>query len=147
VRHVPLLCLFYLWVSLPPPLWAEEHLAVIVADSQRSESVSNADLARIYERRQRFWHNGARIVPINLPAEHPARRQFSLQIFNKPPEDMQEYWNQQYFHGVAPPYVLASDEAVREFVANTPGAIGYINAAAVNGQVKVLLLLPLSPAQ
>ena len=72
------------------------------------------------------------------------RQQFSLQVFNKPPEDMQDYWNTQYFHGVSPPYVFASEEAVLEFVTNTPGAIGYVNTRILNGQVKVLILLPLS---
>ena len=106
-----------------------------------------ADLARIYQRRRRFWNNGARIVPINLPADHPLRQKFSLQVFNKLPEEMQEYWDEQYFQGVSPPYVLASVAAVLQFVASTPGAIGYVDAVTVNEQVKVLLLLSLPSGQ
>jgi ABC-type phosphate transport system substrate-binding protein len=144
VRCIPLLCLSILWVFFPTVLYATEQIAVIVANAQELESLSRADLARIYERRRRFWNDGARIIPINLPADHPLRRQFSLQVFNRPPEEMQDYWNTQYFHGVSPPYVLASEQAVLEFVANTPGAIGYVNARVLNGQVKVLMYLPLS---
>ena len=81
-------------------------------------------------------------------ADHPVRQQFSLQIFNRSPEDMRDYWDTQYFQGVSPPYALASEEAVIQFVASTPGAIGYVSAhsvnGSVNGQVKVLMLLPLS---
>jgi hypothetical protein len=57
---------------------------------------------------------------------------------------MQDYRNTQYFHGVPPPYVLASEKAVFEFVANTPGVIGYVSTRILTGQVKVLMYLPLS---
>ena len=130
-----------------------EQIAVIVAKTHTTQTLSRADLARIYQRRQRFWNNGAKIVPFNLAAEHPIRRQFSVYIFNRSPEDMQDYWDTQYFHGVSPPYALASEEAVIQFVASTPGAIGYVPANIVNEvngfnqQVKVLMLLPLSATQ
>jgi hypothetical protein len=41
-------------------------------------------------------------------------------------------------------YVLALAEAVLEFVANTPRAVGYVNAHILNGQVDVLLRLSFS---
>ena len=127
-----------------------EHIAVIVPETHPAETLSRADLARIYQRRQRFWSSGAKIVPFNLSADHPVRQQFSVYIFNRTPEDMREYWDTQYFHGVSPPYMLASEEAVIQFVASTPGAIGYVPANTVNGsngQVKVLLLLPFAVVQ
>lgn len=161
MRYLPLLSLSLLCVCLPASLCATEqinqteriqleHIAVIVPETYAGETLSQADLARIYQRRQRFWGNGAKIVPFNLSADHPVRQQFSLYLFNRTPEDMQEFWDTQYFHGVSPPYVLASEEAVIQFVASTPGAIGYVPAAMVNGsngQVKVLLLLPLAGVQ
>ena len=144
MRRVILFCLFLLGAFFPTQLCATEQLAVIVSRAHGGESLSRADLTRIYERRRRFWNNGARIVPINLPAEHPVRTQFSLEVFDKPPEDMQDYWNAQYFQGVSPPYVLASEDAVLEFVATTPGAIGYVSAGILNGQVQVLMHLPIT---
>ena len=153
MRWSQLLSVFLLWACLAASLCVAEQveqIAVIVAKTHPAERLSRADLARIYQRRQRFWNNGAKIVPFNLAAEHPIRRQFSVHIFNQSPEDMQDYWDTQYFHGVSPPYALASEEAVVQFVANTPGAIGYVPASIVNGltgQVKVLLLLPLSAGQ
>ena len=150
MRCIPLLSLSVVCVCLPALLCAADRadqlgqIAVIVPQTHIAETVSREDLARIYQRRQRFWGNGAEIVPFNLMADHPVRQQFSLQIFNRSPEDMRDYWNIQYFHGVSPPYALASEEAVIQFVASTPGAIGYVPARSVNGQVKVLMLLPLS---
>lgn len=134
--YLPLLGVFQpMWVS------ATEQIAVIVSLAHPEEAVSRAELNRIYERRRRFWSNGTRIVPINLSAEHPVRMQFSRLVFDKSPEDMQDYWNARYFQGVSPPYALASEDAVLAFVASTPGSIGYVSARILNGKVKVITYL------
>jgi ABC-type phosphate transport system substrate-binding protein len=108
-----------------------------------TDTPSKEELARIYQRKTLFWKNGERVIPVNLPATHTLRRSFSHLVLGVLPEDLAAYWNAQYFHGITPPYVLASEEAVLQFVATTPGAIGYVNAATVNGHVHVLLYLPL----
>ena len=147
MRRVILLCLSVLGGFIPTQLCATEQIVVIVSRTHEGESLDRADLTRIYERRWRFWNNGARIVPINLPASHPVRIQFSHLVFHRSPEDMQDYWNTQYFQGVSPPYVLASEDAVLEFVATTPGSIGYVSTRVLNGGVKVLMHLSSSEAR
>jgi ABC-type phosphate transport system substrate-binding protein len=143
-----LLSLPLLWMILPEPLQAEGMLAVIVPDAPPiRDALSREELDRIYRRKKLFWESGARIIPVNLPATHPLRRSFSRLVFGALPEDMEAYWNAQYFHGISPPYVLASEEAVLQFIATTPGAIGYVNATAVNGHVQVLLYLPLASGE
>ena len=59
---------------------------------------------------------------------------------------LQNYWNQQYFQGVSPPYVLGSEAAVVEFVAKTPGAIGYVEPCFVTADVAIVQLLTLPAA-
>jgi hypothetical protein len=142
-----LLSLPLLSMVLPAPLQAEEMIAVIVPISPLIiDAPSKEELARIYRRQTLFWKDGARVIPVNLPANHPLRRSFSRLVLGALPEDLATYWNEQYFHGISPPYVLASEEAVLQFVAATPGAIGYVNTTAVNGPVRVLLSLPV-PAE
>jgi hypothetical protein len=51
------------------------------------------------------------------------------------------YWNRQYFRGVLPPATLASDEAVKRFVALEPNAVGYIRASQVDESVSVVRYL------
>ena len=139
-----LLSIALLLVILPELLPAEQMLAVIVSASSTPDPPSKEDLARIYRRQKLLWADHTRIVPVNLPADHPLRRSFSRLVLGALPEELDAYWNAQYFHGITPPYVLTSEEAVLRFVATTPGAIGYVSATAVNGQVSVLLYLPLS---
>jgi hypothetical protein len=146
-----LLSVALLLVTLPELLAAEQMVAVIAPASSSITDITDApsreELARIYRRQKLFWADHTRIVPVNLPADHPLRRSFSRLLLGALPEDLDAYWNAQYFHGINPPYVLTSEEAVLLFVATTPGAIGYVSAAAVNGQVHVLFYLPLSPAE
>ncbi|RME34186.1 MAG: hypothetical protein D6786_05625 [Gammaproteobacteria bacterium] len=103
-------------------------------------------LARLYRREQRISDKGNPVIPVNLPAGDPLRLAFSLTLFGQPPEAMRDYWDQMYFHGISPPKVLGSQEAVLRFVAGTPGAIGYVADCRVGDGVRVLLRLQLPDA-
>ena len=120
-------------------------IAVIMAESSTVSFLSNEKLALIFKRKRNFWDNGERIQPVNLPPAHPLRRAFSQQVFGRSPEELDDYWRDMYFHGVLPPFVLASEEAVIRFVATTPGAIGYVSACALDHRVTVVLRLDEGP--
>lgn len=116
-------------------------LAVIVHPATDTGTIDADALALIYKRRRLYWRDGARIQPVNLPADQPLRRSFSRAVLHQPPEAMDDYWNGQYFHGVLPPHVLASESAVLRFVGSTAQAIGYLDRCAVDGSVRVLLMI------
>lgn len=103
--------------------------------------LSRDAVARIFLRKQNFWENGLRNQPANLPANHPLRRQFSQALLGSPPEALEDYWRDMYFHGVLPPHVLASEEAVVLFVTSTPGAIGYVSSCAAARKLVVVLVV------
>lgn len=123
----------------------------VVVGSGGAKTLQIADLALIYRRKQLFWKDGHRINPVNLPASNPLRRVFSELVLDASPDDLERYWNDMYFHGISPPYVLASNEAVLRFVAQTPGAIGYVDYCAVGERATVLMVLtsagPISEAR
>ena len=106
-------------------------IAVIVPNEQPTKSLSMPELKLIYLRKKDYWANGKRIHAVNLPADHPIRIQFSNKILGSLPSAQNDYWNGVYFHGISPPYVVNSEEAVLRYVADTSGAIGYINACNV----------------
>jgi len=117
-------------------------IAVVVGRGQtESTPLSQALVAGIFARKRQLWRDRSSILPVNLPASHPLRRNFSRWVFDKTPEEMQDYWNDQYFHGVVPPPVLASEEAILRFVAATPGAIGYVSLCVVDRRVEVLAVV------
>ncbi|MFA6179029.1 MAG: hypothetical protein WC696_05380 [Candidatus Methylopumilus sp.] len=118
-----------------------ESLAVIVAPNHALRSLSITDVSLIYWRKKLYWADGKRMQPVNFPTDHPLRRQFSQLVLGSLPETQTEYWNGLYYHGTSPPHVIASQEAMLRFVAETPGAIGYVDACKVDGRVKVVLWL------
>src|SRR5690349_12463316 len=100
-------------------------LAVIVHPS-RAGTLSRETVHHIYLKRQRFWDDGRAIVAINQEGGTPAREAFTRLVFGEEAARLPGYWNEQYFHGVLPPIILGSEEAVVRYVASRPDAIGYV---------------------
>ena len=133
----------------PINTWAiERPFAVIVSPGAADSHLNRESIAQIFKRKQNYWENGTKIQPVNLPPAHPARRSFSQSILGRQPEAMEDYWREMYFHGVLPPHVLASEEAVILFVSSTPGAIGYVANCVPEHRVSVVLVvgdIPICP--
>lgn len=120
---------------------ADEPLMAVVVSAARSDQPDADEIAQIFKRRKLFWDDGTRIQPVNLPADHPLRQRLTRQVLRQSADAQQEYWNEQYFHGVLPPHVLASEEAMLRFVAGTAAAIGYLPACPPDPRVRPVLLL------
>jgi len=137
------LCHVFLVICLGTglPATASEPLAVITAVSKQAHTVSLDTLKLIYQAKIQLDTDGQRWIPLNLPIVDPIRRSFSLELFAMLPEEQESYWNIQYFNGIQPPRVLASEEAVLRFVAATPGAIGYVRKLKADARVKILLVI------
>ncbi len=114
--------------------------AIVVAADVNAETLklTPQKLKLIYLRKQLYWPNGQRIQAVNLHTENPLRKQFSQAVLGNLPAEQVNYWNEQYFNGVLPPYSVNSEEAVLRYVAQTSGAIGYVNACVVDSRVKPL---------
>lgn len=129
---------------------AVEEIAVIVAADAPPIELEQGGLRDIYLKKIFVDTAGRKLVPVNLPPDNPLRQAFSLALFHATGDELQGYWNQRYFHGVRPPYVLGSQAAVVRFVARTPGAIGYVvpcylEHGAADG-VRPVLRLPVPEA-
>ena len=123
------------------PLAFAEGNAPVIAIVVNSDELAVAanELNLIYWRKQLYWPKGQRIKPVNLRPEHPLRQQFSQIILGSPPKKQIDYWNGQYFNGILPPYSVNSEEAVLRYVAQTSGAIGYVDACRVDSRVKAIM--------
>lgn len=141
-----------LYLALTAALWAGSGgaraagIAVIVARHGPRLELDRATLRDIYLKKIFVNNRGVAFIPVNLPPNHPLRRAFSRALLQETTNQLQAYWNQRYFHGVRPPYVLGSQTAVVRFVARTPGAVGYVAPCRVDSSVRRILLLPLPAA-
>ncbi|WP_242466259.1 hypothetical protein [Chromatium okenii] len=83
---------------------------------------------------------GIRITPINLAAGHHLRQRF-LQLYLQQDEDQYAaYWIVRRYVGKGkPPKDVNSTAEMRRFIAETPGAIGYVDADEVTSELNILL--------
>jgi hypothetical protein len=123
------------------PCIAAEQLAVIVHRSSAIQTLGLESIKLIFIRKTLLDENGNTLVPVNLPTSHAIRQGFSMALFNQRPEEQELYWNIQYYHGISPPHVVNSEEAMLRFVAITPNAIGYVRKGNVDGRVTVVKTL------
>ncbi len=116
-------------------------IAVVVSAQDQAEKLklTPSSLKLIYWRKQLYWPNGQHIMPVNLHSEHLLRSQFSQSVLGSLPKQQIDYWNGLYFNGIQPPRTVNSEEAVIRLIAETQGAIGYVNACALDARVKALL--------
>ncbi|WP_372013067.1 type 2 periplasmic-binding domain-containing protein [Pseudoxanthomonas sp. 10H] len=82
---------------------------------------------------------GGKPVVVVYQKAGATKQAFEGKVLGRSGADLAGYWSKLIFTGKAKaPEELASDAAVKAKVASTPGAVGYIDDAAVDGTVKVL---------
>ena len=119
---------------------ADIPIAIIIAPGH-SKNIKKEDLVLIFKRKKLFWSDGTKVQPANLPANNSLRKVFSQSILGASPEELEKYWNDMYFHGVSPPYIVSSEEAMLRFVVETPGAIGYVPLCIADSRVTITLII------
>jgi len=113
-------------------------IAVIVPRTEVPKSLSSVELSLIFLKKKLYWADGKRMQPVNLSAGNPIRQQFSQRVMGNMPETQADYWNNAYFHGISPPRVVNSQEAMLRFVAETSGSIGYVDACKLDSRVRAV---------
>jgi len=134
----------------PPASAARPPFTIVVNNTNPVDTLTMAELRRIFMKQQRLWAHGDTIVPVDWDAGSQMRQVFSQMILGRSVREMAEYWVQQSVtQGLAPPSTLSSGVAVARFVATVPGAIAYLPPDAADRSVKRVRIdgLPVFPAQ
>ena len=134
----------------PPASTARPPFTIVVNHANPVDTLTVAELRRIFMKQQRLWAHGDTIVPVEWDAASQMRRVFSQTVLGRSVREMAEYWVQQSVtQGLAPPSTLSSGVAVARFVATVPGAIAYLPPDAADKSVKRVRIdgLPVFPAQ
>jgi ABC-type phosphate transport system substrate-binding protein len=108
---------------------ADAGVRVIVNPQVRGTQISRATLTQIFLRQAERYADGVRAMPVDQSVKSPVRSTFSNRLLGQALIEVQVYWQRQMSHGVIPPPVRTTDEDVVAFVAQTPGAIGYVSSA------------------
>ena len=141
------LCRLAWCILLCPPILAiadqqgADSPVIIVSPQQTPQSVSTNALRAIFGMRLRNWPNQTPAHVFVLRDDNPTHSAFSKQILNIYPHQLRLAWDRLVFSGTGQaPTEVGSEEEMRQQVAKTPGAIGYLPRSMVDDSVRVLQL-------
>ena len=100
---------------------------VIVNPGVVGRAVPRDVLAQIFLGQVQRWGNGSPISAVDLSSTSPVRQAFSEQILGRSVDAVKHHWLRRISVGQRPPLSRPSDEAVVAFVAEEPGAVGYVS--------------------
>lgn len=131
------------WCAFLPVLASaqgvDRSLRVVVNKENKLASLTTDDLTRIFLGKKTLWDSGTRIVPAMPEEESPAGELFLSGTLKKSVSQFRAYWKRLLFSGGgAVPKVFRNHDQLLDFVARQPGAIGIVEASAVDDRVHVL---------
>jgi ABC-type phosphate transport system substrate-binding protein len=117
---------------------ARAQIAVIVNKSAGVGSANAATVSDIYALSTKEWKDGSAITVFDQKTDGPTRTKF-YEFIGKSPIELKKVWMRVQLsgEGKAPTPVSSDDEMVQK-VASTAGAIGFVAASKVTGDVKVV---------
>jgi ABC-type phosphate transport system substrate-binding protein len=125
-----------LTIALLAALSTAAHAGVVVVGHPSAAPLTKAQVEDI------FLGKNLSAAPVDLPEGSPVRDQFYTKATGRDAAQVKATWSRIAFSGKGtPPKAAADAAAVKKAVAADPKAVGYIDAAAVDGSVKVLLTL------
>jgi len=143
VLNRPCLIRFRVWwglaLALTSPWVVAGPLAVVVAASSPSPRLNHDQVAAIFLGVVKTFPGGERATPVDQLQGSPDYDQFYAQVTEKTEAQVKAHWSRMIFTGKgAPPHESGDSAAVKKLVSGNPTLIGYIDAAAVDGSVKVV---------
>lgn len=121
-----------------------EEVAVIVNKDNPINELSVEEIRNFYENNKLKWSDGMPVVLFDLPAEHLARKMFSLSVLGKEADEVAKEWANRSITNTAknPPQILSSDVLIQHRVGKDVLAIGYLPVYRVmSSRVKVVAII------
>ena len=134
------LFLIFLFVAaaVVPANRARAQALVIANPKVKSTDVSKSDLRDVFTGTASCFKDGSNVTPVLLKSG-AVNDEFLAAYVGKPDAAFKASWSNLVFSGQASmPKTVDSDAAMVTYVAETPGAVGYIGKSAPHDGVKVL---------
>jgi ABC-type phosphate transport system substrate-binding protein len=117
-------------------------IAIVVHRANPVETLTTAELRRIFMLETQNWPHGRRITVVLREKGQPERDEAIRIICGLPEPDYERHLLLQTFRGAVTrgPRSIQSANGMLRFVFNTPGAIGYVRGDQVDDSVKVVAI-------
>lgn len=119
---------------------ATAHAGVVVVahPAVPGDTIGAGELQNIFLGKTGAWSDGAAVRPAVLK-DGPAAEEFLKSYVKKSPSQFGTFWKKAVFSGTGtPPDEFGSDAELVQFVAATPGAVGFVAEGTDTGGTKVL---------
>lgn len=128
------------FVPLPSSAGVSQETIVVIANkSVGAAKVSREELRPIFQTKKDTWPDGTTAKPFNLPDNNKIRQGFDAAVLGLDPDRVARYWiDRKIRGGDRPPQTAPSSAVMVKVVSKTAGAVGYVEAAAVDASVKVI---------
>ncbi len=114
-------------------------IVVIANRAVNVAKISRDELRPIFQTKKDTWPDGTEARPFNLPDANPTRHAFDSAVLGLARDRVARYWiDRKIRGGDRPPPTASSSALIVKLVSKTPGAVGYVEPAAVDGSVKVV---------
>jgi ABC-type phosphate transport system substrate-binding protein len=116
------------------------HSVELVSNLDVSQkTLSRTTLRLIFSMRMTQWPDGKPIHVFVMGDKSDLHKRFSKQLLGLFPHQLRRAWNRQIYSGMGQaPIMVKSEYEMREQVANTPGAIGYLPEGNFNEHLRTI---------
>ncbi len=118
---------------------ASEDLLPVTHPGVTTSGLSRDGVRALFSLRQQTWPDGHVVKVFVLPNRHPAHTRFAKEWLDVYPHQLQLAWDRVAFSGMgAAPHRVRDLSEMREKLANTPGALGYLERRCIDDTVHVI---------
>ncbi|MDM8521806.1 hypothetical protein QUF80_00380 [Desulfococcaceae bacterium HSG8] len=119
---------------------AYAELLIVGNHSVTINSLTGEDIKKIFLGNKIAW-DGDQEIRFVIMKKSPIHKDFVKKYIHKTPSQFRRYWKKLIFTGKAsPPKSYETEEEIISYVANTPGAIGYVSSDALTDKVKIITI-------
>jgi ABC-type phosphate transport system substrate-binding protein len=120
---------------------ADAQVVVIISSKNPISKLTPDQVSQIFLGQSKTYYTGAMCEPLDQVEGAAARNDFYQKVTGKNATQLKAHWSKLTFSGKAqPPQAMANSQAVVKMVADNPKFIGYVDKAAVDASVKVVLV-------
>jgi len=131
-RHITLVLITLLSSVLVNAQSAD--LSVVANDNGAPAELTSKSMRSILKGQKQRWNNGSKVVIALMKTTTSTGGSTASKVYDMNNQELNKYWLAQVFQGRSKaPSFFTSEEALKDFVAQTPGAIGILSAAKSSG--------------
>lgn len=119
---------------------AQDRTLMLIANPQGAPEAIQFDKVRdIFKAQNQRWGNGTKITLAMVKSSNPLAEVVADKVYGMDIDGVKKYWVQIVFRGKAstPKYFDTEDE-VKHYVAQTPGAIGIVGSGPLNSPTRIV---------